>query len=43
MLILPIVNRNRVLNVEVKLKNAGKIRTGVRFADASESEVIVNG
>lgn len=43
MLILPIVNRNRILNVEVKLKNAIKIRTGVRFSDAAESEVLVNG
>lgn len=43
MLILPIVNRNRILNVEVKLKAADKIRTGVKFSDASESEVIVNG
>ena len=43
MLILPIVNRNRILNVEVKLKTADKIRTGVRFSDACESDVIVNG
>ena len=43
MLILPIVNRNRILNVEVKLKNANKIRTGIKFFDADESEVIVNG
>ena len=43
MLILPIVNRNRILNVEVKLKTADKIRTGIKFSDAGESEVIVNG
>ena len=43
MLILPIVNRNRILNVEVKLKTADKIRTGVKFSDAEESDVIVNG
>ncbi len=43
MLILPIVNRNRVLNVEVKLKTADKIRSGIKFSDAGESEVIVNG
>ena len=43
MLILPIVNRNRILNVEVKLKSADKIRTGVKISDAPESEVIVNG
>ena len=43
MLILPIVNRNRVLNVEVKLKNSEKIRTNVYLEDTKESEVIVNG
>lgn len=43
MLILPIVNRGRVLNVEVKLKGANKVRTGIRFSDSDESEVIVNG
>lgn len=43
MLILPIVNRGRVLNVEVKLKGATKIHSGIRFSDAGESEVIVNG
>lgn len=43
MLILPIVNRGRVLNVEVKLKGANRVRAGIRFSDAQESEVIVNG
>lgn len=43
MLILPIVNRNRVLNVEVKLKNSEKIKTGVILEDTGESEVLVNG
>lgn len=43
MLILPIVNKNRILNVEVKLKDAEKIRSGVKFDDANESEIIVNG
>lgn len=43
MLILPIVNKNRILNVEVKLKTADKIRSGVKLSDASESEIIVNG
>lgn len=42
MLILPIVNRNRVLNVEVKLKTADRIRTGVRLSDVGESEVMIN-
>lgn len=43
MLILPIVNRNRILNVEVRLKTAEKIRSGIRFSDAGESDVLVNG
>ncbi len=43
MLVLPIVNRNRILNVEIKLKDAEKIRLGVHFSDAKESEVVVNG
>lgn len=43
MLILPIVNRNRILNVRVKLKGATKIRSSIKFEDAKESEVIVNG
>ena len=43
MLILPIVNRNRILKIHVTLKNAEKVRRGVNFSDAKESEVIVNG
>lgn len=43
MLILPIVNRDRILNVAVKLKGAEKIRTGVSFDDAVSCDVIVNG
>lgn len=42
MLILPIVNKNRVMNVHIKIKSAEKIRTGVSFSDAKESEIIVN-
>lgn len=42
MLILPIVNKKRVMNVEIKLKNASKIRQRVCFDDADESEIIVN-
>lgn len=42
MLVLPIVNRKRVLSVEVKLKDIKKIRRGVNYADANESEIIVN-
>jgi hypothetical protein len=43
MLILPIVNKNRILNVRVKLKSAEKIRNSIKFEDSQESEVIVNG
>lgn len=42
MLILPIVNKRRVMNVEVKLRDASKIREGVSFDDAVESDIIVN-
>lgn len=42
MLILPIVNKKRVMNVEVKLKTAQKVRRGVCFDDAKESEIIIN-
>lgn len=43
MLILPIVNRNRVLNVEVKLKKVEKIKKGISFDDMNESDIMVNG
>jgi len=43
MLILPIVNKNRILNVHIKLKNASKVRHRVNFRDTLESEIIVNG
>lgn len=42
MLILPIVNKNRVMNVHIKIKSAEKIRQKVSFNDAKESEIIVN-
>lgn len=42
MLILPIVNKKRVMNVEIKLRNAEKIKQGVCYDDANESEIIVN-
>ena len=42
MLILPIVNKNRVMNVSIKLKDAVKVRRGVRYDDALPSEIIVN-
>lgn len=42
MLILPIVNKKRVMNVELRLKTARKIRRGVSFDDAEESDIIIN-
>lgn len=42
MLIFPIVNRKRVMNVELNIKNANKVKTGVRYDDANESDIIVN-
>ena len=42
MLILPIVNKRRVMNVEIRLKGATKIRSGVFYDDAKESDIIVN-
>ena len=42
MLILPIVNKNRVMNVEIRLRNARKIKTNVFYRDANESDIIVN-
>ena len=42
MLILPIVNRNRVMNVEIRLRNARRIKTNVFSTEAQESDIIVN-
>lgn len=42
MLILPIVNKNRIMNVQLRLKNAKKIRTNVKYDDAGEADIIVN-
>lgn len=42
MLVLPIVNRRRVMNVQIRLKDAAKVRHGVMFDDAKESDIIVN-
>ena len=42
MLILPIVNRNRVMNVELRLRNAHKIKRDVWFEEVHESDIIVN-
>ena len=43
MLILPIINKNRILNVQVKLKSAQKIKKRVSIDNASGSDIIVNG
>ena len=43
MLILPIVNKNRILNVQITLRNAEKVRSRVRMEDAKSSDIIVNG
>lgn len=42
MLILPIVNRNRVMNVEIRLRNARKIKTNFFSDNTNESDIIVN-
>lgn len=42
MLILPIANKRRVMNVEIRLKNASKIRHGVCYDDANGGDIIVN-
>ena len=42
MLILPIINKNRVMNVEIKLRNARKIKTDVYSEESRESDIIVN-
>ena len=42
MLILPIINKRRVMNVEIKLKKEKKVRRGVCYDDAAESDIIVN-
>ena len=42
MLILPIVNNNHVMNVEIRLKGAYKIRQRVDYEDARSGDIIVN-
>ena len=43
MLVLPIVNRNRILNVCVSIKDASKVRSGVKLDNTMPSDIIVNG
>lgn len=42
MLVLPIVNRNRVMNVQISLKDAKKIHSSVILENTKESDVVVN-
>lgn len=42
MLILPIVNKNRVMNVELRLRNAHKIKYDAWSDKVDESDIIVN-
>lgn len=42
MLIMPIINKDRILNVELRLKKAKKIKTKVHFSDIAPSDIIVN-
>lgn len=42
MLVFPIVNKRKIVNVKIALRNAEKIRTGVMYDDAIESDIIVN-
>lgn len=42
MLVLPIINRNRIMNVEVTLKDAIKTHSSVILDNISESDVVVN-
>lgn len=42
MLVLPIVNHNRVMNVQVSLKDAVKVQNGVILENVDESDVVVN-
>ena len=42
MLIFPIINKRKVMNVEIKIKDAKKIRKNVHYDDAKSEEIIVN-
>lgn len=43
MLVLPIINRNRIMNVEIKLKSAQKVKQNVRYDDIKPSDIIIKG
>lgn len=42
MLILPIINRRRVLNTKIELRNKSKVKSRVNYEDTSKSDIIVN-
>ena len=43
MLIMPIINKKRILNVNVGIKKASRVRENVFFDDVKKCDVIVNG
>lgn len=43
MIILPIINRERILNVRISLKSANKIHSKDQLSGIDESDIIVNG
>jgi len=43
MLIFPIVHKKRVMNVELSIKDASKIKSLVNYEDVEESDIVVNG
>ena len=42
MLVLPIINKNNIINVEITLKNANRVRQKVSYDEFGENEIIVN-
>lgn len=42
MLLLPLVYKRKVMNVQIKLQNVERIKEGVSYGDANESDIIVN-
>ena len=42
MLVMPIVNKGRVMNVEVSLKDISKVRSNVYYDHASSSDIFLN-
>ena len=43
MLVLPIINRDRGLNVQIRLKGAEKVRQHINYSGIQESDILVNG